>query len=335
MPAIVQCPACGKNASVSEADLGRTVRCPHCRQKVVPRPTLSDHRASPSEAIQPAARPPQVGLPGHIGRFQVRARLGAGAFGTVYRAYDPQLDREVALKVPQAGTLDNPKAVERFLREAKAAARLRHPHIVPVYDAGKDRDNYYIASAFIEGQTLAHAIDAGKLTFREMAQIVQDLAEALAYAHEQGIVHRDVKPANIMLDAKGKAHLMDFGLAHRHDSSQKLTQDGAVLGTPAYMAPEQAQGHHGDPAPASDQYSLGVVLYELLCDQTPFSGPPQIVLFNALHMEPKPPRTVKAAIPHDLETICLKAMAKRSEERYATCQELADDLRRWQEGEPI
>src|SRR5208282_1961965 len=180
------------------------------------------------------ASPTDNSLPMQIGRFVIREKRGAGAFGTVYRAYDPQLDGEVALKVPQAAAVTDPKAVERFLREAKAAARLRHPHIVPIFDAGRDGDLYYIASAFIEGHTLAEAVNEAPLEFRQAAQIVRDLAEALAYAHEQGIVHRDVKPANIMLDPTNEAHLMDFGLAHRHDSTEKLTQDGAVLGPPAY-----------------------------------------------------------------------------------------------------
>jgi hypothetical protein len=289
-----------------------------------------------------------------IGRFQVRGELGSGVFGTVYRAYDPQLDREVALKVPRAGTLSSPGRVERFLGEARSAARLRHPHIVPIYDAGHDGVHYYIASAYVEGCTLAKAIDTQELSLRHLVQIVRSLGEALSYAHKLGIVHRDVKPANIMLDEKGEPHLMDFGLAHRQDSVEKppskqevsgsgprassaakLTQEGAVLGTPAYMAPEQAAGRSGEVQPASDQYSLGAVLYELLCGQTPFSGPLKIVLFNAIHTEPPTPRSVKPGIPLDLETICLKAMAKRPQDRYVNCQDLADDLRRWQDGEPI
>jgi serine/threonine protein kinase len=253
----------------------------------------------------------------------------------VYRAYDPQLDREIALKLPREGTLDTPQAVERFLGEARAAARLRHPHIVPVYDAGRAGAHYYIASAFIEGRTLARALLEGGVGFRRAARIVRDLAQALHYAHGVGIVHRDVKPANVLLDEKGRAHLMDFGVAHRQGSAERGTQDGVLVGTPAYMAPEQAQAPRGEPLPASDQYSLGVILYELLSGHTPFRGPPEVMLFHAAYQEPPAPSTFRLNIPPDLEAVCLKAMAKRPQERYGDCQELADDLRRWLGGEPV
>ena len=261
----------------------------------------------------------------------------AGAFGTVYRAFDPQLQREVALKVPNAGVLDSPNRIERFLREARSAANLTHPHIVPVFDAGKDGDRYYIASAFIDGTSLADTIPEGGTDFRRGATLARELAEALGYAHSQGVVHRDVKPANCLVDAADGLHLADFGLAAKSDDSSeaKLTNDGAVLGTPAYMAPEQAAGQQGEAKPASDQYAVGVVLYELLTGRTPFTGPPAVVLYNVLDADPDRPSSLRSGVPRDLETICTKAMAKRPEDRYADCQALADDLRRWLDDEPI
>jgi serine/threonine protein kinase len=229
----------------------------------------------------------------------------------------------------------DPQVVKRFINEAKAAARLQHPHIVPVFDAGKDGQRYYIASAFIEGETLDTAIGKRKLEFRETARIVMQLAESLAYAHQQGIVHRDVKPDNVMLDNNGEPHLMDFGLARLETSDEKLTQDGALMGTPAYMSPEQARGDVDDVSPASDQYGLGATLYEMLCGEVPFSGPPEIVIFNVTQTEPPALRVVKPAIPCDLETICQIAMAKEQQQRYSDCAALADDLRRWLADEPI
>jgi serine/threonine protein kinase/regulation of enolase protein 1 (concanavalin A-like superfamily) len=268
-------------------------------------------------------------MPQRIGRFEVRAVLGAGGMGTVFRAWDPQLEREVALKVPRQHILASSQQIERFLREARASARLRHPHIVPVYDAGFDGQHHYIAAAFIAGRSLAETLSEGRLECRRAAELVRGLAEALAHAHGQGIVHRDVKPANILLDEHHKPYLTDFGLALQQDASRRLTQLGAVLGTPAYMSPEQAGGLPGDVGPACDQYSLGAVLYELLTGQAPFSGPPQMVVLQVLQVAPPAPRQVNPAVPAALEAICLKAMARRPEQRYPTCQELADALGKW------
>ena len=206
---------------------------------------------------------------------------------------------------------------------------------MPVYDADSEGDIFYIASAFIEGKTLAQVGADGSLGFQRSAEIVLQLAEALKYAHENGVVHRDVKPANIMVDEQGTPLLMDFGLARIDGSEEKLTQDGTLMGTPAYMAPEQADNSVGDVGPASDQYSLGVVLYELLCGQTPFNGPPSILIFNAIHQEPPAPRTHNSGVPRDLETICLRAISKRPDERYVDCGVLAQDLRRWLNGQAI
>jgi WD40 repeat protein len=332
----IQCPnpACGRTGSLADDRLGRPVRCPHCGTRFRAAAATIEARSIAATAGPGPGAAPDGDLPAQVGRFQVRGRLGSGAFGTVYRAHDPQLEREVALKVPHPGTLADATAVERFLREAKAAARLRHPHIIPVYAAGCDGGRYYLAAAFVDGPTLATASEGG-FDCRRAAEVVRGLAEALAYAHGRGIVHRDVKPANVLLDPHGKPHLLDFGLAHRRDEAEKLTRGGAVLGTPAYMAPEQAEGKSGEPLPASDQYSLGAVLYDLLCGRPPFTGPTHLVLYNVVHIDPPPPRTVNPQVPPDLEKVCLKALAKRPQDRYPGCQDLADDLRRWLEGEPV
>jgi serine/threonine protein kinase len=252
----------------------------------------------------------------------------------VYRAYDPVLDRDVALKVPRPGVLRTQKALERFLGEARAQARLRHPRIVPVYEAGRAGNRHYLAMALIEGRSLADRLEAeGALPPAEAAGVAADLAEALAYAHALGVVHRDVKPANVRVDGGGAVYLMDFGIAYRPDSNELPLPPGRILGTPAYVAPEQAESGRGDPLPASDQYSLGAVFYELLCGRPPFVGPPSYVLFHAIHREPPSPRAVEPKVPRALAAICLKALAKSPGRRYPDCQALADDLRRWLRGE--
>jgi tRNA A-37 threonylcarbamoyl transferase component Bud32 len=268
-----------------------------------------------------------------LGRFRIMGVLGEGEHATVYRAYDPILERDVALKVPRQGVLKTAKALVRFLGEAKALARLRHPRIVPVYEAGCAGHRHFIAMALIEGRNLAERLAEGPLALRRATEIVAELAEALAYAHAQGVVHRDVKPANVRIDDQGAVYLMDFGIAYHPDSGEVPLPPGMILGTPAYIAPEQAQGGQPNVLPASDQYSLGVVLYELLCGQPPFCGPPSYVLFHAIHLDPPSPHTVVPGISRSLAAICMKALAKNPERRYADCQEFAGDLRRWLRGE--
>ncbi len=340
----VRCPNadCGKKYSVDEDQLGRTAVCRYCGREFTLSGPEQETREPHAETIpgespaqEPSPETPEAGLLKRLGRFEIRARIGSGAFGTVYWAHDPVLDRDVALKVPRAAVLEKRQARARFLREPKAAAQLRHPHILPVYDAGTDGEHYYIASAYIEGSTLERVIEQERPDFRRAAQIVRDLAGALDYAHRTGVIHRDVKPANIMIDRQGQAVLMDFGLARLESSEDKLTHDGSLMGTPAYMAPEQADSSLGPVRPASDQYSLGIVLYELLCGKPPFEGPPTAVIYNLLNEEPRAPRRVNPQIARDLETICLKTISKRPEHRYRDCGALAEDLRRWLEDEPI
>jgi WD40 repeat protein len=267
-----------------------------------------------------------------IGRFEIRAALGQGAFGRVYRAYDPVLDRQVALKVPRLppGRTDQ---VERFLGEAKAAARLKHPNIVAVFESGQAGADYFIASEFVEGVPLSVRLEEGPPDFTRTARWVRDLALALAYAHGEGVVHRDIKPANVMVSRTGRPQLMDFGLAKR--VGEAAAGEGSVVGTPAYVAPEQARGDTAKVGPLSDQYSLGVVLYELLAGRRPFDGPPHLVLSLVQGRNPPAPRAVNPRVPPDLEAVCLKAMAREPRRRYPDAGELADDLRRWLRGEPV
>jgi serine/threonine protein kinase/WD40 repeat protein len=350
-------PTCGKSGSVPAELLGKTVRCPLCGESILVSDSSAVFEGLPSVSTSsPTAQStkldqvtvdsqqrnsgaklsrPEAQTEEKLGRFKIRTELGAGAFGRVYRAYDPQLDREVALKVPHPELHKNPQRVERFVREARAAAQLRHPNLVPVFESGMADGRPYIASAYITGKPLDEELEESRIKIKRAVEIIRRLAEGLAYAHQKGVVHRDVKPANVIIDNNGQPLLADFGLASRKDDAARVTSDGMVLGTPSYMAPEQAAGQQGEAQPAADQYSLGVMLYEMLTGQTPFSGPPAVVIHNQIHGTPELPRKINRSIPRDLETICMKAMAKLPDDRYPDCQEMADDLRRWQEGEPI
>ena len=345
-----ECPHCGKALRMSMEQAGQRVRCPACRQAFavsavgfsggqsiapsqVAMETQGDVAADAKSTVKGPASASQSAR-GNVGRFILHEELGQGGFGQVYRAYDPVLERDVAIKLPRF-TTSNEAQRRRFVLEAKAAACLKHPNIVGVFESGELDGQPYIASEFVAGETLATRLKRERPSLTDAATWIRDLAEALAYAHREGIVHRDIKPENIMLSADQRPQIMDFGLAKRMDDNSSLTVEGSVLGTPAYMSPEQARGELDQVGPASDQYSLGATLYELLTGQRPFEGPPHAVIAAVTSSEPPRPQSVNPGIPRDLEAICLRAMSKEPERRYTDLSALAADLTRWLEGRPV
>jgi hypothetical protein len=274
-------------------------------------------------------------LSARIARYDILAEVGAGGMGKVFRAYDPQLQRLVALKVPlfEGPPEVRSQARRRFLREARAAARVRHPHVCSVYDVGEDDGRPYVVIAFIEGRSLAARLKEGRFEdCRQAVVIARQVAEALQAVHTHGIVHRDLKPGNILLDASGQALLTDFGLASLEDAAEHLTVEGTLVGTPGYMAPEQVDPGEG-PAPASDLYSLGVVLYQMLTGQLPFQGTTASLLRQTADRTPPAPAMLRPGLDPSLQAIVLKAMARQPADRYPDAAAFAEALARWLAGQ--
>ncbi|MBI2930931.1 MAG: serine/threonine protein kinase, partial [Planctomycetes bacterium] len=269
------------------------------------------------------------------GRYEIVRRLGEGAMAAVYEARDRQLDRRVAVKILSDALRSEGKLLERFHREALIVARLRHANLATVYDVGEDDGTPYIAMELVEGRTLAELFADHELSLRARVVLLAKVADALHYAHTQGVVHRDLKPQNILVDKGGEPRVVDFGLAHVMEGGGTLTRSGAVLGTPLYMSPEQVRGGKKIDA-RSDVWSLGVILYEGLVGRVPFTADRLETLYRLILLEePRALRSLVRTLPADLETVCLKALEKEPGRRYVSARALAEDLRRWLGGEPI
>jgi eukaryotic-like serine/threonine-protein kinase len=318
---------------------------------------VAEDLASGADAIDlPAAAPPPAPsvsgpLPRSVGDYDLLEVIGRGGMGVVYRARQRSLSRIVAIKMILRGELATDADLARFRVEAEASARLEHPHIVKVFDVGQWQQQPFFSMQYVEGRTLAQLLIDGPLPPRQAAELLGPVCRAIAHAHRHGVLHRDLKPSNILIDGEDRPYVTDFGLAKRvetvvggsllHSSgppatSDPLTQTGAILGTPGYMAPEQAAGSRGDVTAATDVYSLGAILYATLTGRPPFqAASPVDVVLMVLEQDPPPPRLLNPSADADLEMIALKALQKPPDLRYASADDLADDLEAYLAGEPI
>lgn len=329
------CPSCGFGFDASGGSAGRRSVCPRCRQSF---DAFAAGDTVDLGAAAPAGTASRVGPHSPVGsavgrqfeEYRIIDEVGRGAMGVVYKAIQETLDRPVALKMIAAGEAARGKEIKRFLREAAAVARLRHPNIVTIYELDVHEGIYYFTMDYVEGRSLRELVGEGGTEPREAARIAEKVARALEHAHRRGIVHRDLKPANVIVEPSGEPVITDFGLAF--DVRRAEDPDGEAAGTPLYMAPEQVLGLPAAAGPACDIYSLGAVLYELLTGRAPFeAGTVREILEAVARAEPRSPRRLRSGLDPALCAIVMKCLAKAPEERYSSAEELADALAQWLE----
>ncbi|MFN0051229.1 MAG: serine/threonine-protein kinase [Planctomycetales bacterium] len=331
---LIKCPTCAAECTIDDASV-ETATCPSCGCLLRATSALTNvaqiDTSAHTDAWNPAAGPETAdpaAVPSRIGRYQIRKLLAQGGFARVFLAHDDELDRPVALKLPRPERYVDRKTLLSVIQEARTAARLHHPGIVTIYDVAEQADAQpYIAMEYISGKSLRDLMSLGRLPFPRIADLMAQIAEAAHYAHGQGLVHRDLKPGNVLMDDRGHPKVVDFGLAI-HESRQALLK-GDAAGTPAYMAPEQVRGDTHRMDGRTDVWSLGVILYEMLSERRPFNGDRKQLFDEIQNRDPKPPRQIDDRIPEELEAICLRCLSKEVTGRYNTCLDLALALRSW------
>jgi len=333
-------PTAAMDTSVTDATVinGLVASAEAAQQPESPEPAIDDSGIQAGAyAGAPVTTTSTGEVPEQFGRYRILKELGRGAMGAVYLAEDEQLQRKVALKVPKFPDGMSSELLERFYREARAAGNLRHPGICPVYDVGEIDGQHFITMAYIEGRPLKSLTESGRpQDITVVAGIIQKIAEAMAVAHKQGVIHRDLKPANVMLDTEGQPVVMDFGLARRSvDNEEKLTQTGMVLGSPAYMSPEQVDSDNDKVGPPADIYTLGVIFYELLTGGLPFQGGLMSILRQISMDQPRPIVELRGDVDPVIQELCLKMLAKQVDDRPASMQDVARQLSDWVEGQRV
>ena len=330
MSAIVHCSKCG--ARLATGRLGE--RCPACVLRLGLEAGAG--RDADAEDLSEVASAPGAGRLRSLGDYDLLEEIAHGGMGVVYRAWQRSLNRQVAVKMIRSEHLARPEEIRRFRREAAAAASLRHPHIVAIHEAGEIEGQHFYSMDFVEGRSLAEVLREHALPARQAAAYVRTVAEAIHYAHEQGVLHRDLKPSNILIDSQDVPRVADFGLAKVLQGEAEVTVTGQVMGSPSYMAPEQAAGRSREVDARTDVYALGAILYELLSGRPPFKAETSLeTLKLVVDNEPVAPRLLNPRLPRDLETICLKCLEKEPGRRYASAQLLAEELGRFLRQEPI